>query len=160
MNLFTQDWLQVVAPPLLMVIGGIIAWFIKSRTEELRATEERLRQERVKIYTEILAPYIEILSDPTGSQSRVLNRITSLDYKKKGFQLALLGPDEVVRAWSDFLQYIYTRKHDQYEPKELLRLIGRMLLEIRRSLGNKNTKLTELDMFRWLIKDIQTIEQS
>ena len=156
-----SSWLPIIIPPLLMAFGGIVSWIIKSRTEELKATEERLRQERVKVYTEILSPYIQILSDPSGPMTaRAGTKIASLDYKRIGFELALLGDDEVVRAWSNLLQYFYTHGESQRDFREALRLLGRMLLEIRRSLGNKRTKLTEFDMLRWLIKDTKSIEHS
>ena len=38
-----------------------------------------------------------------------------------------------------------------------LRLWGRLLLEIRKDVGNKDTELNELDMLRWLIKDIDKL---
>ena len=38
-----MDWLQILGPPLLMALGGIITWVIKSKNEELRAIEENLR---------------------------------------------------------------------------------------------------------------------
>lgn len=41
-----MNWLQILGPSLLIIIGGIITWFIKSRIEELRATEERLQDQR------------------------------------------------------------------------------------------------------------------
>lgn len=37
-----MNWLTVLGLSFLMVLGGIITWLIKSRIEELRATEERL----------------------------------------------------------------------------------------------------------------------
>jgi hypothetical protein len=49
-----MDWLQALGPSFLIVIGGIISWFLKSRIEELRAIEEKLREERRKIYGQIL----------------------------------------------------------------------------------------------------------
>ena len=39
-------------------------------------------------------------------------------------------------------------------------LWGRLLLEIRKDVGNKHTKLNELDMLRWLITDIDKLEHT
>ena len=61
-----MNWLQVLGPSLLMVFGGIITWFIKSRVEELRAIEEKLREERRKIYGQILDPYIHLFAELKG----------------------------------------------------------------------------------------------
>jgi len=65
-----------------------------------------------------------------------------------------MGDDNVVKAWNELLQYMY-KNPESSETKSLLRLMGRVLLEIRRSLGNKNTQLDEMDMFRWYIKDLE-----
>ena len=57
------------------------------------------------------------------------------------------------------MQYIYKAEADQNpDPKEMMRLWGKLLLEIRKSLGNENTKLSELDMLRGFIKDIEKLE--
>ena len=45
------------------------------------------------------------------------------------------------------------------DPEKMMRLWGKLLLEIRKSLGNKKTKLNELDMLRAMIKDMSKIEQ-
>ena len=39
-----MDWLQILGPPFLMIMGGIIAWLIKSRAEELKTIGEKLRE--------------------------------------------------------------------------------------------------------------------
>ncbi|MBL7148430.1 MAG: hypothetical protein ISS82_06390 [Nanoarchaeota archaeon] len=54
--------IDIIIPPLLMIVGGIITWLVKKKTEELKAVEERLREEKRKIYTKLLNPYIELLS--------------------------------------------------------------------------------------------------
>jgi len=154
-----MNWLQVLGPSLLMVLGGIITWFIKSRVEELRATEERLREERRKIYNQLLDPFIHLFADIKGKgQSQALKKITSYDYKKNAFDLNLFGSDEVVSAFNSLMKHIYeTEQTGKQNPKEIMRLWGKLLLEIRRSLGNKKTKLKEFDMLKTLIKDIDNI---
>ena len=42
----------------------------------------------------------------------------------------------------------------------MMRHWGTLLLEIRKSLGNEGTKLSEIDMLRGMIKDIESIELS
>jgi len=85
-----------------MVLGGIITWFLKSRVEELRATEERLREERRKIYGQILDPYIRLFADLKGQGPvQALKKIGSYEYRKTAFDLNLFGSDEVVRAYNN-----------------------------------------------------------
>ena len=151
-----MNWLQVLGPSLLMVLGGIITWFLKARVEELRATEERLREERRKIYGQILDPYIRLFADLKGQgPAQALKKIGSYEYRKTAFDLNLFGSDEVVRAYNNLWKNTYEAETTgKQDPKEMMRLWGSLLLEIRKSLGNKKTKLNEIDMLRAMIKDI------
>jgi hypothetical protein len=157
-----MDWIQVVAPPLLMVLGGIITWFLKSRVDELQAVEEHLRAERRRIYSDILEPYIRLFGGlKTGEgQSQATKKILSYDYRKTAFELGLIGSDEVVRAYNDMMQYFYKAGPSGPEdPTEGIRLWGVLLLKIRRSLGNRKTKLSEVEMLRGMITDIERLDQ-
>jgi len=156
-----MDWLQILGPTLLMVLGGIITWFIKSRIEELRAIEEKLREERRNIYAQILDPYIHLFADIKKGKGpdEALKKATSYDYRKTAFDLNLFGSDEVIRAFNNFMKHTYEAEgKENRDPGEMMRLWGKLLLEIRKSLGNKKTKLNELDMLRAMIKDMSTIE--
>ena len=154
-----MDWLQIIAPPLLMVLGGIITWSIKSKTEELRAIEKKLRDERRKIYAQLLDPFIRLFTDMKGRGSaEALKMITSHDYRKTTFNLNLFGSDEVIRAYNNLMMYIYEGEATpDKDPNKMLCLWGKLLLEIRKSLGNEDTKLDEVDMLRAMIKDIDNI---
>lgn len=155
-----MDWLQILGPTLLMVLGGIITWFIKSKIEELRAIKEKLREERRNIYALILDPYIRLFADLKGKgPDEALKRITSYDYRKTAFDLNLFGSDEVVLAYNNLMKHTYEAEATgNQDPKEMMRLWGKLLLEIRKSLGNKKTKLNEFDMLRAMIKDIEKLE--
>jgi len=153
-------WLQILGPTLLVVLGGVISWFIKSRYEELRTLEEKLREERRKIYSEIISPYISLFADLKGKgQGEAIKKITSYNYKKTAFDLNLFGSDEVVRAYNNLMQHTYKAEDTgNRNPKEMMRLWGKFLLEIRKSLGNKKTALNEFDMLKAMIKDIEELE--
>ena len=155
-----MDWLQILGPTLLMVLGGLITWFIKSRIEELRAIEEKLREERRNIYAQILDPYIRLFADLKGKgPDEALKRITSYDYRKTAFDLNLFGSDEVIRAFNNLMKHTYEAEATgNQDPEKMILLWGKLLLEIRKSLGNKKTKLNEFDMLRAMIKDVSTIE--
>ena len=154
-----MNWLQVLGPSLLMVLGGIIIWFIKSHIEELRATEERLREERWKIYGQILDPYVRLFADLKGQgPAQAIKKITSYEYRKTAFDFNLVGSDNVVRAYNTLMKHTYeVESTGKQNPKEMMRLWGSLLLEIRKNLGNKKTKLDELDMLRAMIKDIDSL---
>ncbi len=152
-----MNWLQILGPSLLIILGGVMTWFIKSRVEELRATEERLRDQRRKIYLEILDPYIRLFAELKSKDAPVqaLRKMTSYDYRKTAFNLNLFGSDDVVRAYNALIQHTYEAESTgEQDPGKMMRLWGTLLLEIRKSLGNEKTKLDEVDMLRGMIKDI------
>jgi hypothetical protein len=142
-----------------MLLGGLITWLVKSRIEELRAVEEKLRETRRDVYTEILAPFIRLFADSSpNSQVQVAQKVTSHEYRKQAFNLSLFGSDDVVRAYNGFMAHGYAAEATgKQDPQEMLRLWGRLLLEIRKSLGNKRTELDEMDMMRGMIKGIDEI---
>ncbi len=153
-----MNWLQVLGPPILMIIGGIITWIVKSRLEELKAIEEKLRAERIKIYMDILAPIIKLFSDikKTGGPETAIKQLTSYDYRKTAFELTLFSSDEVVQSYNAIMQCAFRQQEQNasQDPLEIIRLWGKLLLSIRKSLGNKNTKLDELDMLKSMFTDI------
>ena len=158
------DFLQSIAPTLLVILGGVITWFLKSKVEELRAAEERLQSDRRKIYSQILEPYILIFSDIKGSGSgtaKAMKKITSFEYKKTGFELNLIGSDNVVVAFNNLITHAYEADAKGIEDtSKILSLLGNLLLEIRKSLGNKNTTLNKIDMLRASFKDINEITKN
>ncbi|MFW6164126.1 MAG: hypothetical protein ACODAJ_15265, partial [Planctomycetota bacterium] len=69
-----------------------------------------------------------------------------------------LGSDEVVRAYNAMLRHTYeAERTGGQDARELMRLWGALLIEIRKSLGNKRTKLQEIDMLRGMVKDIDDV---
>lgn len=154
-----MNLLYVLGPSLLIIIGGLISWLLKYRYEKLREVEEKLRFERRKIYIEILEPYITLFSlDEKNKIENAMKKILSTDYKKTAFELCLFGSDDVVISYNNLLKYGYeSEKNEKRDNKKMITLFGNLLLEIRRSLGNKKTKLNETDMLQNMIKDIHNI---
>lgn len=152
-------WLQTVGPPLLMIIGGIITWLIKSKIEELRAVEETLLEDRRKVYSQIIDPYVRLFADLKGQgAAQAIKKITSYEYRKTGFELNLFGSDEVILAYNALMKHAYKAESTgKQDTKEMMRLWGNLLLEIRKSVGNKKTKLNERDMLSAMIKDIDNL---
>lgn len=164
-----MDWLQDVLASLLVlaalsVVSGAV-WFIKSRREESRAAQQRLNSERRDTYRKILSPYIGILTglkDKAGT-AKAVAVIQSQGHKQAVFDLVFFGSDNVVKAHSALFQYAYKGEASESAEQRgimFMRLWGRLLLEIRKDVGNKDTKLDELDVLRWLITDIDKLEHS
>lgn len=63
-----------------MVLGGIISWVVRSRTEELRLARLKLREEQRKIYAEILEPYIRLFAGLKEQEiQEAMKKITSYE---------------------------------------------------------------------------------
>ena len=153
-----MEWLNSIAPALIMLIGGGIGWFLKSKLEAKRKAEEALRDERAKIYVDILIPFAQLFTDLSQkSRQTALKQMTSIEYRKKSFQLMLIGSDHVTHAWNRMWDRIFEVERDEDDPRNILLFFGDVLLEIRKGLGNTDTSLNNKDMLRWLVKDIDTI---
>lgn len=164
-----MDWLQDILAPLMVLIlsaiGILAGWFIRSRFEESRLVRQKLNEERRNTYKKIISPYIGMLTGIKDKEStaKALNKVKSPEHKEAVFDLAFVGSDNVVRAHNALFQYAYKDEESDDEKqrgKMFIRLWGLLLLEIRRDVGNKNTKLDEFDMLRWLIKDIDGFENT
>jgi hypothetical protein len=106
-----------------------------------------------------------LLSSKVGSD--VLNKdknalatqkMLSLEYRQRGFRLSLVGSDAVVTAYNDLMQYFFHRGEEPQAPTEtdvrdMMSLLGKFLLEIRRSMGNEATKLDKFSMLEWFLTD-------
>ncbi|MCY4186265.1 MAG: hypothetical protein OXD45_13265 [Rhodobacteraceae bacterium] len=91
-----------------------------------------------------------------------ISKMQSLEYRKTSFRLALIGSDGVVESHNDLLQYFFNLP-DNSEPNQLnegMALLGKFLLEIRKSLGNEATKITRNGMLEWFIKDARKVMES
>ena len=157
-----------VATPILVLVLTGIGWRLRSRIERQIALEDSLREDRVASYDAILKPFIILLmtdaawrSDPknknndkNGTAMRIL---LSLEYREQGFRLSLVGSDAVVKAYNNLMQYFYQRQGDsppgEVNIKEIIKLLGQFLLEIRRSMGNETTRLSNWDMVEWFLTD-------
>lgn len=162
-----MDWLEALAVPALLGMGGLIAWVVKSRLEEIRAAQERLASERRKLYADLLDPYIKIFArakstsevdaDATAQAAshELLEQVSSVEYRRTALEVVLIGSDEVVDAYNDLMQRFYKGQADSPQEKlETMRLYAVLLLAIRKSLGNATTPLDEWDMLRHMITDI------
>ena len=166
------DYLVVagtIATPILVLLLSGIGWRLRNRLERQFVLEDKLREDRIRIYNDILKPFILLLttdaawqSDPKNKHKykdeMALRQLLSLEYRELGFRLSLLGSDEVVRAYNKLMQYSFTlasktASASQPKPVTIMALLGGLLLAIRRSTGNESTSLDCWDMLEWFVKD-------
>ncbi len=174
---------SILTPLILAIIAGA-GWWIQSRVERSlkieaekrdreRSLEEAMRSEQIRIYNAILEPFMmlfakEVTTTKSGkmeaksSSQSAVELATSLKYRQTAFQLCMFATDDVVSAYNGLMQYLYNEfKETQDDPVKhkastavLLRRLGQTVLEIRRSSGNAQTRLNEVQMLEWLITDI------
>ena len=81
--------------------------------------------------------------------SKMTLAFESPEYRRAVFDLTLVASDEVVRAFGDM-----TNNACHAQPENPMILWARLLRAIRKSVGNKSTQLTLVDMLRTGINDI------
>jgi hypothetical protein len=156
------DWTDVVVTPLVAALVGFAVWFLQSRLEAIRREQDRLHDDRRKVYASVLDPFVRMFAgvkNPEENQ-KALEQMLSLDYKRTAFEFSLIGGDEVVRSFNKLMQYVYSFDStvgEKPDTRELLHLWGSFLLEIRRNVGSPKTQLSPADMLRSQIKDVDRI---
>ena len=150
-----MDFFEKILPTLLVVATALITWFLKDKSEKLKFQREKLIEEKRKNYEKILEPIIRVfvVAKNKAEMAKAIKQIQSYDYKKSAFQLMLFGSDNVVNAYNDYFQYLY-KNESSLDPIVMLNSLGKVILEIRKDLGNDKTALKEFDMLRFMIPDI------
>lgn len=150
--------ITALAAPLLVFIGGLVSWFLKNRKEELKAIEERALEKRIETYNKILNPFITLFAakDDQKLKDKALNEIISVEYRKAGFNLITFGSDEMVNSYNNMMQGFY-KNESNVNPNETMRKFANFLLSVRKDVYNKETKLKEWDMLKFMITDIDEI---
>lgn len=166
------DYLSAIgsaATPILVLLLTAVGWKYRQSMERRMKLEEKLRNDRIEIYNQILEPFIILLMTEAAWESEKKNRgkdknaiaisqMLSLDYRKVSFKLSLIGSDPVVNSFNDLMQYFYNQADDSQNPstkqlKIMMSLLGSFLLEIRKSMGNEATRIDNWGMLEWFMTD-------
>lgn len=157
-----------VATPIMVLVLTAIGWKLRQSFERERLLEDKLREDRINAYNLILEPFIILFmtdvawSMDTENKGKDKNEIAtakmlSLEYRKYAFKLSLVGTDSVVLAYNELMQFFYSQEEitapTEDKLKTMMRLLGVFLLEIRRSMGNEATCLSNWQMLEWFMKD-------
>jgi len=118
--------------------------------------ERRLNDKRWQIYIKVLEPYFILFSDIKGKGvDEAIAKINTTEYRQSSFELNIFGSDKVVRANNKLFQFLYNNKNLS-KKNYVVKLFGELILEIRKSIGDKKTKLSEIEMLESMIKDIKS----
>ena len=164
-----------VATPVFVIILTAVGWRLRRGIERRLELEDKLRENRIATYNEILEPFIILLTSDAAWQHDkkhsgidkgevALSKLLSLEYRRQGFKLSLVGSDAVVSAYNNLMQFFYSRgdspASSQEDLKQMMGLLGTFLLEIRRSMGNEATKLDKWEMLEWFMSDVRSIKNA
>ncbi|MBT41593.1 MAG: hypothetical protein CMF12_03615 [Idiomarina sp.] len=163
-----------IATPILVLVLTAVGWKARSSVERRIELENKLRDDRIEIYNQILEPFVILLmSDAAWKSDKrnknkdkneiATNKMLTLEYRRLGFKLSLMAPDPVVKAYNDLMQYLYSMEETQADKKksfltDMLKLLGTFLVEIRKSMGNEATKLDHWDMCEWWMSDARKLK--
>ena len=133
-------------------------WSARHYMATIARQRELLHEERRQIYLKVLEPFFIALSKSTAKARRTEQIINSSAYRQAMFTLSLIGSDGTVHAVNEMMQRAFKiTSEDPLTPEDLIRNFGGLLLEIRKDLGLKGTKLTPRDMLRSTIIGIDDI---
>ena len=78
-------------------------------------------------------------------------------FRRALVNVKLMATDEVVRALDDMITGLPSNgtRTKEESAANLIRLFGGLLLAIRKDLGNPMTSMTELDMLRVIVTDVE-----
>ena len=146
----------------------------EAQAARLYELEDKLREDRISTYNALLEPFFLLFTTEeafaTDKKFRGKNKndlavqqMLSVEYRQVGFKLSLVASDEVVRAYNRLMQFFYRMESESIpiEHKTVcwLALIGELLLEIRRSMGNESSALDRWEMIEWFMKDAPEFKQ-
>ena len=170
----TKHWLDYVTAigsvttPLFVLLLTAVGWRLRQSIERRHERENKLHGDRIEPYNKILEPFIILLmSDAAWEHDTkhrgknkndvAMTKMMSLEYRNTSFKLSLVGSDAVVTAYNNLFQFFFEQGADPVHTPDQLRnmlsLLGTFLLEIRRSMGNESSKLTNWQMLEWFITD-------
>jgi hypothetical protein len=146
--------LTALGVPALLACGGLVVWVVRSTIEDYRDAERQLTDQRRELYRTVLEPFIQhfLVSDDDAETAAKLQEelFASPEYKRALFELTLYASDDVVKAFGD-VSNIGTDPNSN-----AMVLWARLLFAIRKSVGNKGTRLTPSDLLRTTINDVDS----
>ena len=160
-----QTLIIAILSPILLTVGGIISWIIKSKKEDILNSEAKSREFKIETYKTLLEPFIATMTFTLSEEvkQREINKLTTLEYKKAVFDLTTFGSDKAIQIFNKIMQTffhsdIYKDENGEYKSdygNRLIALLSEFLLQIRKDLYTKKTKLQRSEMLEFMITDME-----
>lgn len=165
-----QTVLIAILSPILVTVGGIFSWILKSKKEEELTAELNSREYKIEIYKKLLEPFIATLTTtiPQKVREREIAKVTSLEYKRAVFDLTTFGSDKSIQIFNKIMQTFFNSSFYKDEEGDynreygdrLIALLSELLLQIRKDLYKERAKLKRSEMLEFMITDMKLTEQS
>lgn len=135
------------------IVGGGIGYFLKFYLDKKKELVSEITKERRAMYQQFVDLIINIFVGSKFNRNSTDKHVEDL-YKifKKNIMYASPG---VIRALSDFFQYLYASEGQKGNPKAIFRHVTSTIKEMRKDLGlsNKGLGIDGEELLRPLIKD-------
>ena len=139
---------------LLTASTAIFGFLWQRQTEKIKIIENQVSQNKYKAYSELVSIFYDILKDVKHNKTTNNNELVSKMINSKK-DLFIYGSDAVFQKLNNWL--IYSSLHPN-DPKHLNYFLD-LMLEIRKDMGQKGTKLTSKDILISLIQNEQEYEK-
>lgn len=138
MELFTK----IAVPILLLILGGI-GWLYRHEKERRLQIEKQLSDRKYNVYIDLLTVFFNILKQVKKGQKTNAQKLIDkmMDIKK---ELIIFGNDNVL--------YAFFKWEKQSQAKSNLKSLAELIVEIRKDMGNPNTKITTKDFLKSLVQ--------
>lgn len=162
----------VATPAFVLILTGI-GWKFRKSIDRRLELEDKLREDRINTYNIILEPFTLLMmaqaawehdkqNKNKNKDDIAIGKLLSLEYRKAASKLSLVANDDVVLAYNELMQFFYAQGDQSAATDEklkiMLSLLGKFLLEIRKSMGNESTKLDHWQMLEWFMTDVRRIK--
>lgn len=151
-----------IISPVLITIGGLFTWFLKSKREDILLADEKTREFKLKTYESLLEPFYILFTFNLSQKEKDkgVNKMLSVEYRKAAFNLMTFGSDDVVKSYNKLMQAFFNIKSEDFQDDGneyaviMLSALSDLLLNIRKDIYTKRTKLKRSELLEFMITDI------
>lgn len=147
---------QIVITALTLAFG-IAGWFIFRQTERIKILENKLYENKYKVYSGIVDLIFSILDDYFNGKSISVNNLNK--YKR---DLLLYGTDDIYKSFNKWLlscNDIESFNSSQENNLYFMKCLIEFVLEIRKDMQSKKTELSIKDVLINLSQSEQKIDE-
>lgn len=139
---------QALGPVLILLLGGL-GWVIKRQYDRNAEIESQLSAKKFEVYSTIAAMLFDIFmsKDDSEAKAQAFFKNASEHWKT----IMIYASDEVIKEFIALLSGARTGA----SPAVSLEQMGRVMVAVRKDMGNANTKVDARDFMMLVINDYE-----